>query len=60
VTSVLLSQPQDDAPADPRPPASAGPAAGRRDIRAEALASPGVRALLDVFPAEIRDVEELE
>ncbi|HXH25952.1 MAG TPA: hypothetical protein VNI78_11920, partial [Vicinamibacterales bacterium] len=60
VTSVQLPQPQDDAPADPRPAASGAPAAGTRDIKAEALASPGVQALLDVFPAEIRDVEELE
>jgi hypothetical protein len=31
----------------------------KRDLKAEALSSSGVQALLDVFPAEIRDVEEL-
>ena len=30
-----------------------------RDPRSEAMASPAVRDLLDVFPAEIRDIEEL-
>jgi DNA polymerase-3 subunit gamma/tau len=30
-----------------------------RDLKAEALSSEGVQALLDVFPAQIRDVEEL-
>jgi DNA polymerase-3 subunit gamma/tau len=29
------------------------------DLKAEALANPGVQALLEMFPAEIRDVEEL-
>jgi len=46
---------------DPAQPAAAGAAAGapaKRDLRAEALSSPGVQAMLDVFPAEIRDVEE--
>jgi DNA polymerase-3 subunit gamma/tau len=42
----------------------AGPAkanavsAAKRDLKAEALSSSGVQAMLDVFPAEIRDVEE--
>jgi len=34
-------------------------AAPKRDLKAEALSSTGVQALLDVFPAEIRDVEEM-
>jgi hypothetical protein len=33
---------------------------GARDLKAEALSSSAVQALLDVFPAEIRDVEELK
>ncbi len=33
--------------------------APKRDLKAEALESTGVQALLDVFPAEIRDVEEM-
>ena len=32
--------------------------AAKRDLKAEALSSSGVQAMLDVFPAEIRDVEE--
>ncbi len=32
---------------------------GKRDLKAEAMASSAVQAMLDVFPAEIRDVEEM-
>jgi hypothetical protein len=32
---------------------------GKRDLKAEALSSTAVQAMLDVFPAEIRDVEEM-
>ena len=35
------------------------PAVGKRDLKAEALASSAVQAMLEVFPAEIRDVEEM-
>ena len=31
----------------------------KRDLKSEAMASPAVQAVLDVFPAEIRDVEEM-
>jgi DNA polymerase-3 subunit gamma/tau len=49
----------DGEPVDPEPKA-AGPAGSpKRDLKAEALESSGVQALLDVFPAEIRDVEEM-
>ena len=34
-------------------------AAAKRDLKAEALSSQAVQAMLDVFPAEIRDVEEM-
>ena len=34
-------------------------AAPRRDLKAEAMSSSAVQAMLDVFPAEIRDVEEM-
>jgi ribosomal protein L10 len=59
---VVVAQGASDAAAgsDSTLPASqpaAGPA--KRDLKAEALSSSGVQALLDVFPAEIRDVEEL-
>jgi len=48
--------------ATPSPAAGAAAAADtpKRDLKAEALASSGVQAMLDVFPAEIRDVEEIE
>jgi DNA polymerase III subunit gamma/tau len=45
--------------ADPEPKSAAPVAAPKRDLKAEALSSTGVQALLDVFPAEIRDVEEM-
>jgi hypothetical protein len=52
------------APASPDAPAVSkaetdAPAAAKRDLKAEALASSAVQAMLDVFPAEIRDVEEM-
>jgi DNA polymerase-3 subunit gamma/tau len=34
-------------------------ATGKRDLKAEAMSSSAVQAMLDVFPAEIRDVEEM-
>src|SRR5262245_26073393 len=48
--------------ASPPSGASATPpnAPPKRDLKAEALASTGVQALLDVFPAEIREVEEID
>ena len=36
-----------------------GATSGGRDLKAEAMASSTVQAVLDVFPAEIRDVEEV-
>ena len=56
-----------DAPQEVSPPAAAAaapekdaPAApAKRDLKAEALSSSAVQAMLDVFPAEIRDVEEM-
>jgi len=44
------------APATSAAPAAA--AAPKRDLKEEARTSPGIQAMLDVFPAEIRDVEE--
>src|SRR3954464_2067302 len=32
---------------------------GARDLKAEAMSSSAVQAMLDVFPAEIRDIEEM-
>jgi len=45
-------------PSTSKEPAAA--AAPKRDLKAEALASTGVQAVLDVFPAEIREIEDLE
>ena len=41
------------------PDAAADPVA-KRDLKAEAMSSSAVQAMLDVFPAEIRDVEEMK
>ena len=38
----------------------AAAAAPKRDLKADALNSSAIQAVLDVFPAEIRDVEEME
>ena len=47
-------------PAMPAASQSDAPAAGtKRDLKAEAMSSSAVQAMLDVFPAEIRDVEEM-
>ena len=52
----------DRAPAS-APPAEAAPSetgtTGARDLKAEAMSSSAVQAMLDVFPAEISDVEEM-
>jgi DNA polymerase III subunit gamma/tau len=45
--------------AQPAAPAPAKSEAPKRDLKAEALSSSAVQAMLDVFPAEIRDVEEM-
>ena len=44
------------------PTAAAAPVSspnGKKDLKAEAMAAPAVQAVLEVFPAEIKDVEEL-
>ena len=47
---------------DPRSPIPDPGSAGekKRDLKAEAMSSSTVQAMLDVFPAEIRDVEETQ
>jgi DNA polymerase III subunit gamma/tau len=47
--------------ADPTDVEKAAPAdqGGKRDLKAEAMSSSAVQAMLDVFPGEIRDVEEM-
>jgi DNA polymerase-3 subunit gamma/tau len=52
---------QAEAPAVAQPvPAAPDPETTKKSLREQALADAGVQALLDVFPAEIRDVEELK
>ena len=66
--AVVQSQSAAAPPAEPAPapePAGTAPspaadkAKGGRDLKAEAMSSSAVQAMLDVFPAEIRDVEEM-
>jgi hypothetical protein len=47
------------APVAPRNDDSAAATNGRKDLKAEAMTAPAVQAVLEVFPAEIKDVEEL-
>jgi len=42
------------------PAKSDGGASGKRDLKADAMSSSAIQAVLDVFPAEIRDVEEMD
>ena len=59
VTAVQAAAPQDPSPPSSEPIDTPSPAAARRDLKAEAMSSSAVQAMLDVFPAEIRDVEEM-
>jgi DNA polymerase III subunit gamma/tau len=59
VTAVQAAAPQDPSPPSPELIDTPSPAAARRDLKAEAMSSSAVQAMLDVFPAEIRDVEEM-
>jgi hypothetical protein len=47
------------APAESRSTPEGG-SSGKRDLKADAMSSTTIQAVLDVFPAEIRDVEEME
>jgi DNA polymerase III subunit gamma/tau len=62
----VVSQQADASAAAAAPAAMPAPAAspgsspnGKKDLKAEAMAAPAVQAVLEVFPAEIKDVEEL-
>jgi hypothetical protein len=57
VTAVQAAADAAEAAAPAAPPAP--DQAPKRDLKAEALESSAVQAMLDVFPAEIRDVEEM-
>ena len=45
--------------ADTSPKTEPG-ASGKRDLKADAMSSSAIQAVLEVFPAEIRDVEEMD
>jgi DNA polymerase-3 subunit gamma/tau len=47
------------APSAPAPAPGEPSGNGKKDLKAEAMATPAVQAVLEVFPAEIKDVEEL-
>jgi DNA polymerase-3 subunit gamma/tau len=57
---AIVSTQNGVSPESPEDPAPVDPAADKKAaLRAEALADRGVQALLEVFPAEIRDIEEM-
>jgi len=62
--SVVAVQADGPAPSSPAVSSAASSATAeapkeKRDLKAEAMSSSTVQAMLDVFPAEIRDVEEM-
>ena len=59
VISAVQAATDNGEPLSPEPKAVAPAGPPKRDLKAEALESTGVQALLDVFPAEIREVEEM-
>lgn len=56
---TVLTEGEAPAPAAARAPEAAKPSTPGRDLRAEAMASSAVQAMLEVFPAEVGDVEEI-
>jgi hypothetical protein len=56
---IAVAVVQQAAGAAPAAPATPGDAAKTATLREQAMADAGVQALLEVFPAEIRDVEEM-
>jgi DNA polymerase-3 subunit gamma/tau len=59
VMSELASVPAAPTNPEPQVPNPGDAADARRDLKAEAMSSSTVQAMLEVFPAEIRDVEEM-
>ena len=61
---VLVESTQGAAPgggaAETGAKAESSGASDRRDLKADAMSSSAIQAVLDVFPAEIRDVEEIK
>jgi hypothetical protein len=58
VESAQGVAPPAGATAAPRSEAAGAP--GKRDLKEDAKNSAAIQAMLEVFPAEIRDVEEME
>jgi DNA polymerase-3 subunit gamma/tau len=56
VVTELAAGPAEEAPPNPE---AAAEEQRKKDLRAEAMQNVGVQAMLDVFQAEIRDVEEI-
>jgi len=59
LSSASSEPPPAPVPAPPSSPVEAAAPDRKASLREQALADAGVQALLDVFPAEIRDVEEI-
>jgi hypothetical protein len=59
ITVTAVQAPASQDPLSPSQQSDTPPPAARRDLKAEAMSSSAVQAMLDVFPAEIRDVEEM-
>jgi len=57
--TAVQAQASSEPPATAAPGENVAPPAAKRDLKAEARASSAVQAVLEVFPAEIRDVEEM-
>ena len=58
---IIVTASQTDAPGtvSAEPPGAAAVATKKAELREQAMADKGVQAMLEVFPAEIRDVEEM-
>jgi DNA polymerase-3 subunit gamma/tau len=56
---VMAVQPEASGASSAEAPAPDAQSSRRTELREQALADAGVQALLEVFPAEIRDVEEM-
>jgi hypothetical protein len=56
---ITVAAVQQEAAPDPRSGAAPPPLDRKAELRAQAMADAGVKAMLEVFPAEIRDVEEI-
>jgi hypothetical protein len=56
---IAVAAVQQEAAPDPPAGAPAAPPDRKAELRKQAMADAGVQAMLEVFPAEIRDIEEM-